>query len=634
MRRDLAAPRSPADGGGRASVRVLRPTDGVLRAGRRAVFEIEFEVGPLGIADGGTIYFQVSPFWGWSTPQVEDPQAPGFTTLNCAPCAADGVGLKAVTLDQGLLAITVSGAELAPERTLSWTYGSGPAAARLDRFAERGERLWIAVDGDGDGVRRLIESSPSVDILPGEATRLVAFGPATARPGEEVLLHVSLLDGAGNGPVDVPGRLWVETPQGEVRPDEAPALDTEPRQGTRFVPWTFDEPGIQRLKMRFEGDGGEAFGAVTPPILVAPQGPGLFWADLQIHSRWSDGSGEPQDLYRYGRDVARLDVMGLTDHDHWGLRFLDAEPPMWKALQEVTESFHKPGSFVTVRGYEWTSWIHGHRHVLVFDDAALTLRSSIDDSFDHPAELWASLRGRRALTVAHHSAGGPIAVDWSIAPDPELEPVTEVVSVHGSSEAADSPRRIGSWVEGNSVRQAALGRGYRLGFIGSTDGHDGHPGLAHLVSPSGGLAGILATELSRDAVYDALKARRTFATSGPRIVLRTLVAGYRMGADVPVRDGAVVPIESDARLPMERDRWWVQVAGTGELERIDWIGPHGVRSMPCEGLDCTLSGALPSLKSGEFLYVRAVQTDGHFAVSSPYFFIAAPRAEAPSPSRP
>ena len=95
------------------------------------------------------------------------------------------------------------------------------------------------------------------------------------------------------------------------------------------------------------------------------------------------------------------------------------------------------------------------------------------------------MRGESVLTFAHHSAGGPIATNWSIPPDPELEPVTEIVSVHGSSEAMDSPGLIYSPLPGNTVRDA-LGLGFELGFIGSGDSHDGHPGKAHLMSPGMG----------------------------------------------------------------------------------------------------------------------------------------------------
>ena len=48
--------------------------------------------------------------------------------------------------------------------------------------------------------------------------------------------------------------------------------------------------------------------------------------------------------------------------------------------------------------------------------------SSIDPSYETPALLWGALRGGQALTVAHHPAGGPVPIDWSIPPDPELEP--------------------------------------------------------------------------------------------------------------------------------------------------------------------------------------------------------------------
>ena len=101
----------------------------------------------------------------------------------------------------------------------------------------------------------------------------------------------------------------------------------------------------------------------------------------------------------------------------------------------------------------------------------------------------------------------PQADESHFAPDPELEPVTEICSVHGSSEAPDSPSPIYDPLPGNYVRDA-LDRGYRLGFVGSGDSHDGHPGLVQLAGGNGGLAALLSPELTREGVYRALKARR------------------------------------------------------------------------------------------------------------------------------
>ena len=611
LKADLEAQRHVADGGGTATLTVQPET---LTAGGLGSFELTFVTGPHGIAVGGAIYLQISPFWAWSTPQSERSGEPGFTR---AVTDADGVRLRLETVDRMLLAAHVEGRALRSGEIVRLHYGAGEAQALVDRFAERGERLWLAVDGDGDGVRRLLEHPPTVDIGPGAAARMVAFLPSTARPGESVRLHVSVLDGWGNSRVPFHGTVWVES-EGHR---EAFTLTVEDR-GTLILPWKVGEPGVYQPQIRVEqGESTDApLQTETNPMLVAESAPAVYWGDLQIHSNRSDGTGMPADLYVYGRDVARLDVMSVTDHDHWGMRFLDRDPATWQAIQEVTESFHEPGRFVTIRGFEWTHWIHGHRHVLVFDRDPLPILSSLDERYDHPTELWQALRGRQALTIAHHSAGGPIATDWTIPPDPVLEPVTEVVSVHGSSEAQDSPKLIYRPVPGNFVRDGALGRGYRLGFVGSTDGHDGHPGLAHLAGASGGLVAVWADTLTRADVLAALRARRTYATSGPRILLRVLLGGYRMGQELVVRDRRILPGARD-RIPMDESTLWVQVLAPSAIERVDLVQAGRVEPVPCDGRECSFVVEPASLRSGDFLYVRAVQSDGHFAVSSPFYFV-------------
>ncbi len=223
--------------------------------------------------------------------------------------------------------------------------------------------------------------------------------------------------------------------------------------------------------------------------------------------------------------------------------------------------------------------------------------------------------------------------------------MTEIASVHGSSEAWDSPGMIYNARKGNFVRDV-LDVGHRLGFIGSGDSHDGHPGLAHLVSPSGGLAGILAEENGPEELRSALQARACYATNGPRIVVdaRLVVeprllgsdpVAYPMGAEVPAAE-----LSPDTRLE-------VLIAGTEELERLEVVRSGKV----VRYLDRTLLAgpALPSdpdadtpeprpqgtpdfaalftleelgledLQPGEYAYLRIRQAHRGLAWTSPWF---------------
>ena len=639
LRADLLRPRSAADGGGTATVEALR---GPAVAGSPGSWRIVYTAGPAGVAVGGAVHLQVSPFWGWSTPQTERPEAPGYTTIETA---AAGVELSAEALDQQLLAIGVGGRPLAEGQEVVITYGAGPAGALADRYAERESRFWVAVDGDGDGVRELIAESPAVDVMPGPPARLLLHTPSTARPGERVELTAALVDAAGNGWPAALGTLELRLPAGvdlvdsaadsaaEVERAVSLALAAKDR-GRLVVPLRLsaEAGGVIRVRGRLTGAAvAPGFEAESNPLLVSPAGRRILWADLQNHSGLSDGSATPDDLLRYAREVAAVDAAAVTDHDHWGMRFMDGEPSIWRRTLDAAANRNEPGRFVALAGYEWTNWVEGHRHVVFFEPtveaAAGLLLSSIDERYDEAHELWTGLEDVRALTFAHHSAGTPIATDWSSPPPARLEPVTEVVSVHGSSEAADAPGMVvRNALAGNFVRDA-LDRGYRLGFVGSSDGHDGHPGLGHLASPSGGLAAILSDEVTREGIHKALLARRTYATNGPRIVIRASYGGWPIGADIPAAAAAAGTVGPIAGVP--QTTLVVRAVAPGEIARIEVVsrqGAAGAGALTGEALcgegerECSLTVPLPGFQTGGYLYLRVVQEDGGAAWTSPFFF--------------
>lgn len=611
---DRDAERHASDGGG--SVVLERAEPERVEAMRPGTWTLVYTAGPLGVAEGGALHFLPDPFWSWSPPQARASDQPGYTEVTTE---AEGVELELVAQRagagmSGALIARVTGAPLEEGDRVRIVYGAGRLGAFADRHAERESHLWIAVDGDGDGVRAVLEDSPTVRVLPGPVARVVLHGPSVAREGEEVRFTVALLDPMAAVVEDAVATVAVtQRPDGWDLPERV-ELRAEHR-GARSFTGIAAGRGVARVAVELELEE-DTLRAEANPLVVADGVPRVRWADLHGHSHVSDGTGTPREWWRYARDVARLDAAALTDHDHFGVRFLDDRPAVWEALQETARGFHEPGAFVALIGYEWTSWIHGHRHVLYFGEEG-ELHSSLDPRYETPRQLWNALEGRPALTVAHHSAGDPVPVNWSFRPPPELEPVTEVSSVHGSSEALDSPLLVRGAVKGNTVRDQ-LEDGLRLGFIGSGDGHDGHPGLAHL-SPvygwrsrgptlgTGGLAAILSEDLTRDSLLEALRARRCYATSGPRILVDTTLDGHAMGATVEVA-------------ALESPRVELLLVGTAGLDWVDLVRPDRVERLELEG-EGRFQGALSAteLEPGQFLYLRVQQEDGGLAWTSPWF---------------
>ena len=69
----------------------------------------------------------------------------------------------------------------------------------------------------------------------------------------------------------------------------------------------------------------------------------------------------------------------------------------------------------------------------------------------------------------------------------------------------------------------AFDSGYRVGILANSDGHKGRHGASHpgasLFGAYGGLSCLLAPELSRRGLAEALRRRHHYATTGSRVIL-------------------------------------------------------------------------------------------------------------------
>jgi len=313
--------------------------------------------------------------------------------------------------------------------------------------------------------------------------------------------------------------------QGVYRKDNRPI---------RRVPgfrWT--RPGLHFV--RFTDPVSELTGSSNAVHVTAqPPTDRIWWGDPHWQTFFSDGIRCPEELYAFARDEGFLDFGALSDHME---ALTDRQ---WDYFQAVTNDYNDPGRFVTIQGQEWTNHnpdvgAPGHRNVYYRGSGGPVLRSTSPDC-NTLEKLWAQLdsfAGIDCLAIPHHSANVIMGVDWEQGWNPKYEKAVEIHSVWGNSErsAADGNpmpiRALKGEMDGRHVVDA-LRKGYRFGFVGGGDIHDGRPGddmhkesypPRDYFSHPEGYTAAFAPALTRENIYDAMKTRRTYASSKSRIYL-------------------------------------------------------------------------------------------------------------------
>ena len=230
--------------------------------------------------------------------------------------------------------------------------------------------------------------------------------------------------------------------------------------------------------------------------------------------------------------------------------------------------------------------------------------------------------------MPHHTTrtGKHGEIPDAIYPGPQRMPVIEIHSKWGTSEYRGNPNPLQKIHPGPSYAANLLARGLRLGFIAGTD--------SHATMPSGGgdepghidrlpgLTAAIAPELSRDALFDAIRTCRCYAASRERIYLDVTLDGVPMGRDVAWPDGS------------KPRRIQVTAAAQSDIVAVDIVrNGETIHSHPVDGWQtgfffddeadltaCWLDS--PHLGRVAHLYARVTCTSGAQAWSSPFWLLS------------
>src|SRR5262245_13938121 len=524
-------------------------------AGQLGTWTVTYEVGAYGYDERARLKIAWRFASDWGTPQFKDPHARNYTTVRletvCPTAVAD------LTVEQRgqvrpwfkTLVVAVADGSLTPGDRIHVTIGDtsgGGAGSRAQTFRERGCEWRIFVDPFGTELYTPLAASPVLDVVGGAFHRLVAIAPTTVRTGEPFDALVKAEDVWGNP---------CERFDGEITLDSVgAALEGLPSR----VRWASGDLAVARLRgLRLRGEGDETRIRASAPGLptvesnlvraLRPAEPRVFWGDLHGQTRATVGTGTIDEYFAFGRDIALLDMMCHQAND------FQVTENEWQRLRREIDRYHADGRCVIFVGYEWSGMTPGggDRNVMFRGDVASLHRSShaeVDDMRDAATdcfpvtELFGQFAGRDDVMLIPH-IGGRYA-DIVGFHDAALEPVVEIYSDWGRFE----------WLLEDAIRH-----GYKVGFVANSDGHKGRPGASHPGASTfgayGGLTCVLAESLTREAVFDAIKARRCYAvTAAQRIHVELTVDGLPIGSEGRARG----PVAIGGR-----------VVGTGPIERVD-----------------------------------------------------------------
>lgn len=515
-----------------------------LVAGQQTELIVNYTVGASGLADGAWIKGTFKFYSDWALFQTSDPKQDNYVSAEYVPGplspgqTSATVQSLAVRFDQKgherpfqkAIIIDIVDGYVNPGDKIIIRIGDrrwGARGTRVQTFVEDSFLMRWYIDPVGTSRFAPIKPDIAIPILPGPSAKVKAITPRVVRPDVNLPVYIHIEDVWGNAATDC-GDLDAQV--SITRKGASIALWEKklvfPSRGWATVKVTTLLPtvGDYHLSVSVLNRGGSIIAAISDYITVetALSISRPLFADLHVHSDDTVGTNSTTYNFSYAHKIAGLDIVGYTAND------FNITKERWDATLDVIRRVNADGEFVVFPGTEWcgNSAAGGDHNVVFLDDPRTSepefpfdrngnVARSFEWNEDGPAEL---VPGAWPLdevyaTYAHapekhllipHVGGRRCNLAWH---HPQLERLLEIGSAWGLFE----------WLLRDAVE-----RGWKLGVCANSDEHRGRcgggvPGTA-VFGTKGGLTGVLADKLEWRNVAETLRARRTFATTGERLV--------------------------------------------------------------------------------------------------------------------
>ena len=325
----------------------------------------------------------------------------------------------------------------------------------------------------------------------------------------------------------------------------------------------------------------------------------LYFGQLHAHTDISNGAGSVEEAFQYASQVDGLDFFAVTDHsdsfDNADMGAIDADgadiSADWAAGKQAAASVTN-GDFVGLFGFEMT-WPEDKQlgHISTFNTPGWQTRDQAD--FENvPTALENYYKALTSVpgSVSQFNHPDDIHGDFERFDhySPQYDAAVSLLEVAGEDGVVDC-----------EYYDLALDKGWHIAPTNNQNNHKGQWGDA-----SEARTVVLAKSLTEEALYDAMKNRRVYATQDSDLTVYYALNGMVMGSIIPKSESAAVTVFLND--PTDEAIGSVEVVADGGAVLVsEYV------ETPSQVLELSASSG------HSYYYLRITQPDGDVAVTAP-----------------
>ena len=350
-----------------------------------------------------------------------------------------------------------------------------------------------------------------------------------------------------------------------------------------------------------------------------------YFGQLHSHTQYSDGAGSLESALDYVKnlpEIANVDFVAFTDHSNY---FDSKNNPnveaalydtslvndsdsshSWATYKNTVAAFNaaNAGKKVAIAGFEMT-WSGGPGHINTFNTPGIVSRNNTtlnnktkDAGLQAYYKLLSQTEGVDSISQFNHPGttfGNFIDFGyWDAVVDTRMYMV----------EVGNGEGQIGAGGYYPSYEQyiMALDKGWHVAPTNNQDNHKGRWGNANDARDV-----ILTDDFTEDGIYEALRARRMYATEDKNLDLDYTVNGSMMGSIIDVPEKLNFEISFN-----DPDR-------TDSIAKVELVVNSGKVAYTWDSAADLAKGSVSVELAPEYTYyfVRVTEGDGDLAVTAP-----------------